>query len=221
MRNKTMSFTRPQPLAPRPSAKITAIVGTYRKNGVIDRAVDEILAAARANGAEVAKIHLLDKNVEFCTNCRGCTQEAGTARGRCPIEDDVSAILDEIDRSDAFVLASPMNFFTVTALMKRFIERTVCYAYWPWGNHAPKFRNARGTKYAVLVGSSACPGILARLLTPMMGLLKKVARTLGAKKTDILFIGLAAGGQHRDLSDRVKKRAERLGKKLASQRPLS
>jgi multimeric flavodoxin WrbA len=199
-----------------PSVKITAIVGTYRKNGVIDRAVDELLDAARSNGAETTKIYLLDKHVEFCTNCRSCTQQEGVHRGKCPIEDELNGILDQLDSSDAFVLASPMNFFTVTALMKRFIERMVGYAYWPWGNLAPKFRNPRGTKYAVLVGSSACPGFLARLLTPMMGLLKKVARTLGAKKTDILYIGLAGGEQHPDIGDRVKKKARRLGKKLAT-----
>ena len=91
--------------------KITAIVGTYRKNGVIDRAVDEILDAARSNGAEVTKIDLLDQHVEFCTNCRSCTQQEGPQRGRCPIGDDVNSILDEIERSDALVLASPMNFY--------------------------------------------------------------------------------------------------------------
>jgi multimeric flavodoxin WrbA len=195
--------------------KITAIVGTYRRNGVIDRAVDEILDSARKSGAETTKIHLLDKHVEFCTNCRSCTQQEGTQRGQCPISDDMREILDLIEKSDAFILATPMNFFTVTALLKRFIERLVCYAYWPWGKPAPKFRNPRGTKYAVLVGSSACPGFLARLLTPMMGLLKKAARTLGAKKTDTLYIGLAAGQPHQELGDREKKRARRLGKKLA------
>lgn len=199
-----------------PNRKITAIVGTYRKNGVIDQAVDELLEAARSNGAETTKIYLLDKHVEFCTNCRGCTQEEGLQRGKCPIEDEVSGILDQLDASDAFVLASPMNFFTVTALMKRFIERLVCYAYWPWGKHSPKLRISRPTKYAVLVGSSACPGFLARLLTPMMGLMKKVARTLGAKKTDTLYVGLAAGEQHYQISLRAKEKARRLGKKLAS-----
>ena len=75
--------------------KITAIVGTYRKCGVIDTAVDEILAAARDQGAEVAKIHLIDKHIEFCTNCRTCTQQEGSARGQCPTADEMSDILDQ------------------------------------------------------------------------------------------------------------------------------
>jgi multimeric flavodoxin WrbA len=195
--------------------KITAIVGTYRKNGVIDRAVDEILDAAQAAGAETTKIYLLDKHVEFCANCRSCTQQDGPRRGECPIKDDMSDILNEIERSDTFILASPMNFWTVTAVMKRFIERTVCYADWPWGKLSPKLRNPQGTKYAVLVGSSACPAILARLLTRMMSLLKSAAQTLGARKTETLYIGMAAGEQNCDIGDRARKKARQLGRKLA------
>ena len=43
----------------------------------------------------------------------------------------VIALLNELERSDAIVLASPMNFWTVTAVMKRFIERLLGSA-WPW-----------------------------------------------------------------------------------------
>src|SRR5690606_17046222 len=100
------------------------------------------LAGAREAGAEVAKIDLNDRPIEFCRNCRTCTQQEGLRRGECPIEDDMGRILDELERSDAIVLASPTNFGTVTALMKRFIERLVCYAYWPWGAPAPRGRNA-------------------------------------------------------------------------------
>jgi len=196
--------------------KITAILGTYRKGGVIDAAVDEILAAAREAGAETAKIYLIDRHIEFCTNCRTCTQQEGDRRGPCPIDDDMNGLLDEIERSDAIVLASPMNFWTVTAVMKRFIERLVCYAYWPWGNMGPKVRNIPKTKRAVVVISSACPSLLARLMTRMVGLMKGCAKLLGAKKADLLFIGLAAGEPKADIGSRARKRARRLGKKLAS-----
>jgi multimeric flavodoxin WrbA len=51
----------------------------------------------------------------------------------------------------AVMLGSPMNFWTVTALMKRFIERLVCYAYWPWGIVAPQTRKGPRDKRAVVV----------------------------------------------------------------------
>jgi multimeric flavodoxin WrbA len=195
--------------------KIIAIVGTYRKGGVIDNAVDEILAAAGEDGAETEKIYLLDKHIEFCTNCRHCTQKEGPTRGECPINDDMNAILDSIGRSDAIVLASPMNFWTVTAIMKRFIERLVCYAYWPWGKTGPKMRNTRKYKRAVLVYSSAAPSIIARLLTRITGLLKTAAGLLGAQTIGVLSIGFAAGQPHQEISRRTKTKARRLGKILA------
>ena len=138
--------------------KITAILGTYRKDGVIDAAVEEILSAAREAGAETSKVYLIDRHIEFCTNCRVCTQQEGDSRGQCRLDDGIKELLDEIERSDAIVLASPMNFWTVTAVMKRFIERLVCYAYWPWGMHGPKIRNKLKTKWAVVVVASAAPG---------------------------------------------------------------
>jgi len=196
--------------------RITAIVGSYRKGGVVDTVIDEILNASRAEGAEVTKIYLVDKHIEFCTNCRSCTQQKGKKRGECPIADDMSTILDEIEQSDAIVLGSPMNFGTVTAVMKRFIERLICFAYWPWGMNAPKQRNKRKEKRAVVVASSAAPAFIARLSTQMVGLLKKAASLLGAKTIGVLFIGLAAGKQQQPIGERTRKKARRLGKKLAS-----
>jgi len=195
---------------------VTAIVGSYRKGGIIDLAVDEILASAAAEGAEVAKIYLIDKQIEFCTNCRACTQEEGQGHGHCSIDDEMGGLLETLERSDSLVLASPMNFFTVTALMKRFIERLVCFAYWPWGTAAPKTRSTRRDKRAVLVISSAAPSLMARWLTGMGSLLKRCAGLLGAKTVGVLYIGFAAKQPKQELAQRAKRAANRLGKRLAS-----
>ncbi len=196
--------------------RITAILGTYRKGGIIDSAVDEILAAAREAGAVTAKIYLIDRHIEFCANCRSCTQAEGRRRGPCRIADDMAAILDDIEGSDAIVLASPMNFWTVTAVMKRFIERLVCFAYWPWGKAGPKVRDKRKPRRAVLVASSAAPSLLGRLITRMLGLMKTAARLLGARTVGVLWLGLAATEPEQALSPRVRRKARRLGKRLAT-----
>jgi multimeric flavodoxin WrbA len=194
---------------------VTAIVGTYRKGGVVDRVVDEVLAGAREHGATTDKIYLIDKHIEFCMNCRACTQEPGQRRGQCTIADDMSGLLDVIERSDAIVLASPMNFWTVTAVMKGFIERLVCFAWWPWGMSAPKERSKRKDKRAVIVASSASPAILARLMTRMVGLMKSAAGLLGARTIGVLFIGLAAARPDQPIGKRATRKARRLGCKLA------
>lgn len=198
--------------------RITAIVGSYRKGGVIDQVVDEMLDSAREAGAETTKIYLVDTRIEFCTNCRLCAQQDGAARGLCPIADQMGDVLDQVEASDAIILASPTNFATVTALMKRFIERLVCYAYWPWGMAAPKVRNRHLPRRAVLVASSAAPALLARLATSIVKLLKRAAGLLGARTVGILMIGLAAREDLQDPGPRIRKKARLLGKKLASYR---
>jgi len=197
---------------------ITAIVGSYRKGGIIDRAVDEILDAAREAGAETTKISLVEKHIEFCVNCRSCTQREGTERGQCLLLDDMRTILEQLERSDAIVLASPMNFGTVTALMKRFIERLICMAYWPWGKAYPILRNKRKTKRAVLVASAAAPALLGRWFTRMVGLMKTAAGLLGARTAGVLFIGLAANQRDQPLTAKTIRKARRLGRKLAETR---
>ena len=198
--------------------RITAIVGTYRRGGVIDSAVDEILDAASSAGAETAKIFLIDERIEFCTNCRTCTQQGGRQRGECVIDDDMAGILDVIERSDALVIASPINFGNVTAVTKKFIERLVCYAEWPWGTNVPRERNKRKDKAAVVVMSSAAPGWMARLFSRVGRFLKDAAGLLGARTIGVLAVGLAAGEERHEIGERTRKKARRLGERLVAAR---
>ncbi len=196
--------------------KVTAIVGSYRKAGIIAQAVGEILAPARDAGAETATIFLMDKHIEFCRNCRTCTQNEGAGRGACSLQDDMDAILREIEGSDAIILASPMNFGTVTAVMKRFIERLICYGYWPWGMMAPQNRIRERKKRAVVVAAAGAPAFIYWFISQIIGLMKTAAGLLGAKTVGVLFIGLAAGKQKPELGERWRRRARRLGEKLVA-----
>ena len=60
--------------------KIVAIVGSYRKGRTIDTAVSEVLRGAADRGAATEKIYLIDKHIEFCNNCRACTQNRDAGR---------------------------------------------------------------------------------------------------------------------------------------------
>ncbi|WP_224984715.1 flavodoxin family protein [Geomonas agri] len=200
------------------AVKVVAIVGSYRKGGMVDQVVDAVLAGATDAGAQVEKVYLLDTHVEFCTNCRLCTQSPGGARGICPIADEMARVLDLVDGCHALVLASPTNFGSVTALTKRFVERLVCYAYWPWGVPAPKVRSKEKPRRAVLVAASAAPGFLARLFTPVVKTLKQSAELLGATCVGTVFVGLAAKEERQDAGQRVLDKARLLGQRLVTRR---
>ena len=194
--------------------KVVAVVGTYRKGRTIDNAVEEALRGAREAGAETEKIMLLDKCIEFCSNCRVCTQTAGPERGRCAIQDDMESILNVLDSADAYIFASPINFYSVTALMKRFIERLVCYGYWPWGTY-PKMRLKKGRKKALLITASACPAFIGRIaFRQTFGVLKAAAQCFGAGTIQTLYIGAAAREPQAALNETDKRRACAAGQKL-------
>jgi putative NADPH-quinone reductase len=194
--------------------KVVAIVGSYRKGGTVDGAVDAVLAGARERGAETSKIFLLDQHIEYCRNCRACTQTEGEARGECAIHDDMAAILDEIDRADALILGSPVNFYNVTAVFRTFLERLLGCAYWPWGQWSPKPRSEKLPRKAVLISSSAAPGIFLPFATGVPKALRVAANCLGARPVAKLWIGLVAQSAQPKLSERVLRRAHRIGAEL-------
>ena len=191
--------------------KVVAILGTYRKGGTLDAAVEAILEGARARHAATSTIYLTDKHIEFCNNCRNCTQVPGPERGRCVQKDDLDAIIKEIEAADAVVLASPVNCGNATAIFRCFMERLIGYAYWPWGQPAPKARSRVRALKAALVATSAMPGFLIPLATGTRTALRTTAKILGAKPVAGLWIGLSAGEPDHKPSPRVLKRARRIG----------
>lgn len=194
--------------------RILAINGSYREGGVIDQAVAIALQAVRAAGAAGEEVRLRDYPIGFCLNCRECMQRAGEQPGQCVQADGMVALIDKIEAADGFILASPTNFGTVTAVFKRFMERLAVYGYWPWGQPGPKMRKPRSTKKAVLLTSCAAPGLLGRLFFSTGKQLKSTARTIGAEIVGTAVIGLSAQTPQAHLSERARHRAAILGRRL-------
>ena len=194
--------------------KVVAILGTYRKGGTIDTAVEAILEGSRSKGATTRTIYLTDHHLEFCTNCRQCTQEPGPERGYCVQHDDLDAIVSEIEAADAVVLASPVNIGDTTAVFRRFMERLIGCTYWPWGQPAPRARSPVRTLKAALVATSAAPGFLIPLFSEAGKALRLTAKLLGARPVASLWIGLSAAELNQKPSRRILARARRIGMKL-------
>lgn len=194
--------------------RVVGIMGSYRKGGAIDTVVSEVLNAAQDQGADITKVDLLDKHIEYCMNCRSCCQEPGPQRGRCIINDDVEEMLTTLDEADAIVLGAPVNFGDVNALTRTFLERMVGFAYWPWERPgAPQRRHRTVTKKAVLVTSSSAPGLLTKLFARSLKTLKTMAKLLGAKPVGVLVVGLVHEPEVH-LGDKTRQAAQKLGKRL-------
>lgn len=197
--------------------KVVAILGCYRRGGITDQAVDAVLEGAREAGAETDKIYLTDRNIGFCTNCRTCSQLDGATPGRCIQQDDLQVVLREVEDANSLVLGSPVNYYNVTAVFRRFMERLLGFAAcWPWGkNLGPKLRSQVLHKNAILVCSAGMPSAMIPLVTGATGALKLTAKMLGAAPAGKLWIGRAAISPDQRLEPRIRARAIRLGRRLA------
>ena len=195
--------------------KILAINGSYRDNGITDQAVEVIVQALESAGAEVEIIRLREHPVEFCLNCRECTQQAGDSPGKCVQHDGMEELINKIECADGYILASPTNFSSVTAIYKRFMERLIVYAYWPWDMNSPKYRKENvPRKKSVLVSSCAAPGIFGRLIYGTHKQLKISSKVIGADPVGTLFTGLIAKQPHQTLPKGVHKKIKLLAEKL-------
>lgn len=194
--------------------QVLGIVGSYRKNGIIDSLVSAVLAGSEAAGAETKKIYLTDMNIEFCRNCRKCTQEPGKAPGKCVQSDDFATVLDEWNKSSALVIGAPVNFFNINAITRRFMERLVCFSYWPWGQFGPTMRSKKATKKAVLITASAMPALMGRIFTGAPRALRLIAKTMGARPTGTLYAGMAVREEHSVPSDGMMRKARDAGRRL-------
>jgi len=195
--------------------KVLAINGSYRDDGITDQVVNALLQAVKAAGAEVELVLLRDYPIEFCLNCRECTQQPGEMPGECVQHDGMKDLVDKIESADAYILAAPTNFGSVTAIFKRFMERLIVYAYWSWDMNAPSFRKEKAVKKkAILISSCAAPGILGRWVYGTHKQLKMTAQTIGAECVGTIFTGMISKQPQPKLSGRVQSKINLQAKKL-------
>ena len=195
--------------------KILAINGSYRDDGITDQTVCALAQEIVTAGAEVEVVFLRNYPIEFCLNCRACTQQPGTVPGECVHQDGMKELLDKIERADGFILAAPTNFGSVTALFKRFMERLAVYAYWPWEMNGPQYRKAQSPKKkALVVSSCAAPGVFGRWLFGTNKQLKMTAMTIGAEVVGTLFTGMIAKAQHPKLPESIRPKIKTLAGRL-------
>jgi len=103
--------------------KILAVNGSPRGNlGNTDRILQPFLAGAREAGAKTETIYLKDKRIEHCRGCFTCWTKTP---GVCIHKDDMPELLAKIRSADVLVCATPLYVFTVSGLMKDFMDRII------------------------------------------------------------------------------------------------
>jgi putative sterol carrier protein len=119
------------------------------------------LEGAQEAGAETEVIYLKDLEIKHCIGCFTCWIKTP---GVCVHKDDMPAILDKMVQAEVIVYATPLYVFTVSGLMKDFMDRIIPLAQ-PYiiqrGHHyihPPRYPPpSEGPGKVVLVSNSGYP----------------------------------------------------------------
>lgn len=110
--------------------KILAFMGSPRTKGKCNQLTRKALEGAAARGAEVKNYELIKCNIKYCMGCGSCYLHNPDLRiGKCPMKDDMAAILEDYVSADGYIFASPCYDVFCTALMKTFLERKIALTY--------------------------------------------------------------------------------------------
>ncbi len=74
-----------------------------------------------AEPQEVHTIHVIDKQIEYCTGCFSCMRNGGI----CVHDDDMREILEEILASDLLIWSFPLYCYGMPAPLKALLDRTL------------------------------------------------------------------------------------------------
>jgi multimeric flavodoxin WrbA len=131
--------------------KITALLGSPKRNGITSSIAGEIIRGAEENLHDCAVIFLSDLNIQDCTGCMQCRQNEA-----CVIRDDIALIEEAVKKSDMLILASPTHWGNLSGIMLRVIERLFGFLILERTMGFPVKRQGNGKK-VILVSACSTP----------------------------------------------------------------
>ena len=197
--------------------RTVAVMGSYRKGKTVDTLVDRAIEGVRSASAdaEIEKIVLLDRQIEYCRNCGVCRRDdPSNPIARCAIDDDMQQILPLMREADVYIFGVPIFEGTVNAITKTFLER-ICWTLarpgrWPV-NGCPEPRDQRKKRAIAIMSSGLIVPLLRIFCDDATSLLRNTLRdSLNAKLIGTLY----AGGVEKVGMNRYLTRAHQLGRKL-------
>ena len=184
--------------------KVLGILGSPRIGGNSDILLEQALAGARGEGAEVEKIILCRKKISGCLNCERCNET-----GVCVIMDDMPEIHQKILAADAIIHSVPVYFWSMTAQMKAYLDRWCAFFDGEWRWHEAYSPKMIGKKIGLI---TVCGDPDVSTADPVVHSFKK---TCEFGQLDFLGAVQTSAGPKGEIekNEAAKKQAYELGKK--------
>lgn len=103
--------------------KITCLLGSPRPHSNSAALAARFLETAAKLGAETLNYTLSRLTYRGCQACYTCK----TKLDRCVLKDDLTEVLESVQRADTLVISTPVYYADVTGQLKCFIDRTYSF----------------------------------------------------------------------------------------------
>ncbi len=97
---------------------VLIITASLRANSNSDALASAFAKGAGEAGNNPETVSLKGKSIGFCVGCLAC-QKTRT----CVIRDDATALAEKVKNTDVLVFASPVYYYSVSGLLKTFLDR--------------------------------------------------------------------------------------------------
>ena len=182
--------------------KVLVLLGSPRKKGNSAILADRIAKGAKAAGAKVETVFLHGLKIAPCNSCYACQKEGSKG---CAIKDAMQDLYPKLLAADAWVIASPVYWFTMSAQTKLFMDR--CFALLAYG------QNAFAGKRIAIAMSYGDADPFASGCVNALRTFQDAFRYAGAKIVGMVY-GSAFGAGEIRANESLMKAAEDLGKKI-------
>lgn len=181
--------------------KVVGFIGSPRNGSNSEVLLEKVLEGAREAGAETNIFNLTKMDINPCRACQYCKSNDGD----CATEDDMQIIYDEIKEADAFVLASPVYMWQMSAQSKLFTDRL-------YANFGTGYEEKYGKKSMALVFSQGNSD--ENMFKEYFNYTQNMFNFLGYNVTDLLSSpGNMLPGDVNNKTD-VTEKAREIGEKL-------
>jgi len=188
---------------------VLGLVGSARRWGNSELLVRQALLGAREVGAAVEAIRLSDLRLMSCSGCMRCA----IGSQPCPLDDDVSWLIEAVQAADGLVLAAPTYFLAPAAVIKLVLDRLLMVM----GRLSAPLPAARPALTIATAGLESWQGVALPFLNALAG-------AFGYRPVDSLLALAPGPGEvllDDDLLARVREAGRRVGRGELESQPVS
>lgn len=100
--------------------QVLVLLGSPRRHGNSALLAERIAQGAAAAGAQVETVFVQELHIAPCKGCLTCQKKGGTG---CAIQDDMQSVYRRLLAAQAWIIASPVYWFTMSAQTKLWMDR--------------------------------------------------------------------------------------------------